>query len=101
VPAPYSRLVSDLRARILSGELEPGDRLPSTRSLSARWGISRATVGKALDVLEAEGLIRSTARTGSFVRAPEDSTLRALVARVDAMERRLREVERRLGDERP
>lgn len=53
---------------ITSGELAPGDRLPTVRDLAADLGISPATVSNAWQTLSAAGLIVSRGRSGSFVR---------------------------------
>ena len=53
------RIVEQIEARIASGELRPGQRLPSERELVTQFGASRSTVREALRVLEAGGLLRS------------------------------------------
>ncbi|MBX3193752.1 MAG: aminotransferase class I/II-fold pyridoxal phosphate-dependent enzyme [Microbacteriaceae bacterium] len=58
---------------ITSGDLAPGDRLPTVRDLAAELGVSPATVSHAWQTLAAAGLIVSRGRSGSFVRsAPRD-----------------------------
>ena len=52
------RIAVDLRQRIASGELAPGDAMPSTRTLAQEHGTSIETANKALKVLADEGLIR-------------------------------------------
>ncbi|MHB1172704.1 MAG: aminotransferase class I/II-fold pyridoxal phosphate-dependent enzyme [Lacisediminihabitans sp.] len=54
---------------INSGDLAPGDRLPTVRELAADLGISPATVSHAWQALSSVGLIVSRGRSGSFVRA--------------------------------
>ena len=44
----YYDLMEDLRAKILSGDIRPGDRLPSENELTKEYGVSRQTVRKAL-----------------------------------------------------
>ena len=44
-----------IRERILRGVLPSGGRLPSTRSLAARWHVARPTVEAAYDQLRGEG----------------------------------------------
>lgn len=58
-----------IRSLIHSGELAPGDRLPSERDLAAHLGISRVTVRLALKALEASGYVttRRGAQRGTFV----------------------------------
>lgn len=64
----YEQIAADLRGRIVRGELAPGASIPSERELTDRWGVSRATVVKGLDVLRQEGLIETRQGTGSAVR---------------------------------
>ena len=50
----YVILMEDLKERILSGQIRPGDRMPSENELAESNGISRHTVRKALAILENE-----------------------------------------------
>ena len=52
---------------ITSGDLAPGDRLPTVRELAADLGVSPATVSHAWQALSSVGLIISRGRSGSFV----------------------------------
>ncbi|MCU1513411.1 MAG: GntR family transcriptional regulator [Microbacteriaceae bacterium] len=54
---------------ITSGDLAPGDRLPTVRELAADLGVSPATVSHAWQALSGVGLIISRGRSGSFVMA--------------------------------
>ncbi|UQN08103.1 GntR family transcriptional regulator [Deinococcus sp. QL22] len=51
------QLVAQLRAAILSGQVQPGTRLPSTRTLAQVLGISRGAVVTAYDDLLAAGCV--------------------------------------------
>ncbi len=62
IAAAIARLVT-------SGELAPGDRLPTVRELAADLGVSPATVSQAWQTLAGAGLITSRGRSGSFVRS--------------------------------
>jgi GntR family transcriptional regulator len=64
----YEQIAAELRGRIVRGELRTGDTLPSERELTERWGVARATVVKALEVLRQEGLVDTRQGTGSMVR---------------------------------
>jgi GntR family transcriptional regulator len=64
----FKQLADLLRARILSGELAPGARLPSEQELIAETGLARGTIRDAVDMLRAEGLVRKEHGRGSFVR---------------------------------
>src|SRR3954452_6969164 len=56
-----------LRQAILSGGLQPGERLPSTRDLSEQLGVSRTVVLLAYDELLAEGFVVGRAGSGTYV----------------------------------
>jgi len=64
----YLRIADALRGEIASGELVPGDRLPSEASLLERFGVSLPTLRQATGVLRAEGLIESRHGVGTFVK---------------------------------
>ncbi|MGC4108412.1 MAG: histidine utilization repressor [Thermomicrobiales bacterium] len=66
----HQRIVADLEARIVSGDLPPGSRLPTEMELCAVYGCSRMTVNKALSQLVRSGLIDRRKRAGSFVLQP-------------------------------
>lgn len=70
-----------LRRRILSGELAPGDSLPTEGELIKTLGVSRETVRLALRLLDAEGLTTtSQGRRGVRIRHPEpERVARSLV----------------------
>ncbi|MFI5672863.1 GntR family transcriptional regulator [Streptomyces sp. NPDC051704] len=67
--APYARIAAELRGRIERGELRPGDRVPSTRAITQRWGVAMATASKALALLGQEGLVRAVPGVGTLVAA--------------------------------
>lgn len=50
-------VAGELRRRIASGELQPGDRLPPEDGLMQEFDLARTTLREALRVLESEGLI--------------------------------------------
>ncbi|MFD9224110.1 TetR/AcrR family transcriptional regulator C-terminal domain-containing protein [Streptomyces sp. NPDC060064] len=64
---PYLRIATELRRRIASGELSPGDRVPSTRAITQEWGVAMATATKALAALRQEGLVRPVPGVGTVV----------------------------------
>ncbi|MEO8551440.1 MAG: winged helix-turn-helix domain-containing protein, partial [Kofleriaceae bacterium] len=68
--APLHRQIyAGYRAAILDGRLRPGQRLPSTRTLSRELRVSRIPVVTAFDQLVAEGYVTSRVGAGSFVSA--------------------------------
>ncbi|MEE6263304.1 GntR family transcriptional regulator [Plantactinospora sonchi] len=64
---PYRRIVADLRRRIATGELAPGDRVPSTRQIATEWGVALATATRALSTLREQGVVRARPRVGTVV----------------------------------
>jgi DNA-binding transcriptional MocR family regulator len=66
----YERYAQAIEARISSGALQPGARLPSVRQSCANEGVSAATVFQAYYLLEARGLIEARPRSGYYVRKP-------------------------------
>jgi len=65
-----SQLADQLERAILSGELAPGDLLPSERDISAQRGVSRSVVREALGRLASLGLVKSQHGSGTRVEAP-------------------------------
>ncbi|MFD7012597.1 FadR/GntR family transcriptional regulator [Rhodococcus jostii] len=68
----YQVLADALRARILSGELQPGTRLPTEPDLRAECGVGRSTIREAMRSLASQNLITTTRGVtgGSFVSSP-------------------------------
>ena len=68
-PRAYMRLAAIIRQQIADGTLARGARLPSIAVLRRDHGHSRQTVGKAMHVLEDEGLIYRVPGLGYYVSA--------------------------------
>lgn len=62
-----AQLTQALREAVQSGDLQPGDPLPSSRELALTLGVARGTIIEAYDQLLAEGVFDSQARTGTYV----------------------------------
>jgi GntR family transcriptional regulator / MocR family aminotransferase len=63
----YGQLYKWFQRAIVSGQLSPGQRLPSTRELAAELGVSRVPVLQAFDQLKAEGYLQATVGSGTRV----------------------------------
>ena len=63
----FRQIYAELRAAIASRSLAPGARLPSTRELAQRLGVSRASAVAAYEQLTAEGWIEGRVGSGAFV----------------------------------
>ena len=72
----YQHYAREIAALIASGQLRPGERLPSVREARARRGISASTVFQAYQLLERDGLVMARPQSGFYVNvAPVDRTL--------------------------
>src|SRR4051794_1146227 len=66
----YSTLFRQLKARIESGALVPGDRMPTFVEMRAEYGVMPTTVDRIYGMLEQEGLIVREQGRGTFVKQP-------------------------------
>ena len=66
-PRAYVRIAAEVRARIESGDLAPGDPVPSITTLVQQHGVARETAAHALKVLAGEGLVRRYPGLGYYV----------------------------------
>ncbi len=74
----YQQVKDSLRRMMLTGLLEPDEKLPSVRSLATQLAINPNTIQRAYAELEAEGSIYSVAGRGSFVSAGDGEHLRRI-----------------------
>jgi GntR family phosphonate transport system transcriptional regulator len=65
--ALWRQIEQAIEAEIASGRHKPGARLPTEAEFTARFGVNRHTVRRAMEELEARGLIRIEQGRGSFV----------------------------------
>jgi DNA-binding transcriptional regulator YhcF (GntR family) len=63
----YEHIADELRSRITSGQLAPGDPIPSARAITREWGVAVATASRALAVLRDEGLVSARPGLGTVV----------------------------------
>jgi DNA-binding GntR family transcriptional regulator len=66
-PRAYVRVAEQVRGQIADGTLTSGMPVPSITTLSQEHGIARQTAAKALQLLEAEGLITRIPGLGYYV----------------------------------
>src|SRR5690349_23312198 len=67
----YQRIQSIIHKRIDSGQLQPGDAVPSERDLAKTHHVSLMTARHALTFLEREGLVERRRGIGTFVAQPK------------------------------
>ena len=64
----YQALAESIRTRIISGDLKPGDKLPSISQLTQQFQVSYGTVRGAMLTLKAQGLVEGRQGEGVFVK---------------------------------
>ena len=69
VVPPFEQLRTQVAAMTVTGELAPGQKLPTVRQLAADLGLAPNTVARAYRELEADGVISTQGRRGTFVRS--------------------------------
>ena len=77
----YDEIAQQIKEMIMQGQLKMGDKLPSTKELSERFGVGRSTIREALSALKAMGLIEI--RQGRGVPRHSASTYRGFPAGMD------------------
>ena len=85
----YEQICSQIKAKIMSGELAEGDALPSIRLLAKELRISVITTKRAYEELEREGFLVTYPGKGSFVAAKNGELLR---------EEQLKQIEQKLTE---
>ncbi|MFI8292578.1 GntR family transcriptional regulator [Streptomyces sp. ms191] len=78
--APYEQLRAQISERARSGALPVGYKLPTVRGLAEDLGLAANTVAKAYKALEADGVIETRGRHGTFVAAAGDAADRLAAA---------------------
>ncbi len=74
-PRLSDEVAKQIEQAILEGRFRPGDRLPSERTFTVRFGISRPILREALRRLEIQGLISIRHGQGAFVKEPSTDIL--------------------------
>lgn len=69
----YQQVIEQIKDMIKSGELQPGDKLPSERDLVEQLQVSRTSIREALSALQLIGLVESRHGEGNFIRDGLDS----------------------------
>jgi DNA-binding FadR family transcriptional regulator len=77
----FEALAAEIEERIVSGELEPGAKLPSEGSLARQFGVSRPVVREALAQLRERDLLETVTGSGTFVKHPDADHLTDAVLR--------------------
>jgi DNA-binding transcriptional regulator YhcF (GntR family) len=64
---PFEQLRTQIAGQAASGELPAGARLPTVRGLASELGVAAGTVARAYRELEADGVLVTEGRRGTFV----------------------------------
>lgn len=65
-----TQIVEQIQRRVLSGELQPGDQLPTVRQLAAELRVNFNTVARAYRILDELGLISTQQGRGTYIWEP-------------------------------
>lgn len=68
----FEQLAAIIRHRIDSGQIPPRRVIPSKRSLTQEFGVSAGTVERAVQLLRAQGYLRTVIGRGLYATSPED-----------------------------
>lgn len=77
----YLQLVERINRQIISGQLRPGDKLPSVREMAVQAGVNPNTVQRTYRELELSGVVETRRGQGTFVTDKEE-VLQILRARM-------------------
>lgn len=84
----YRQIVQQARFAIASGRIDPGDRLPSVRTIATQLGINPMTVSKAYSMLEQGGVVVRQPGIGMVVSEPgTEDAVEAIAADAQALVR--------------
>jgi GntR family transcriptional regulator len=80
--APFEQVRTQIASAVASGKLSPGTKLPTVRRLAADLGLANNTVARAYRELEADAVIATHGRRGTFVRSEvlDEPTTRSAAA---------------------
>ncbi|WEV24652.1 GntR family transcriptional regulator [Streptomyces sp. 71268] len=88
--APFEQVRAQVAEQARSGALPVGYKLPTVRGLAYELGLAANTVAKAYRALEADGVIETRGRHGSFIAAAGEAAERELASAAETYARRAR-----------
>lgn len=98
-PTLSGALVAALRARIVDGDIAPGEKLPSETALAVEHHVSRTVVREAVAALRADGLVVTRRGSGAYVADPTAGPFRIAAPKAAALHDVLEVMELRLAVE--
>jgi len=82
----YRQIIQQIEYAILSGRMQPGDRLPTIRSLAVELKTNPNTIAKAYNELEIRGILATQVGSGTYISDKKP------VIEEDSLKRKIREV---------
>jgi GntR family transcriptional regulator len=89
----YRQIIQQIEYAILSGRMQPGDRLPTIRSLAVELKTNPNTIAKAYNELEIRGILATQVGSGTYISDKKP------VIEEDSLKRKIREVAGRFMQE--
>ena len=86
IETPVDKIIRQIRGLISSGQLNPGDRLPSERKLAEKLGVGRTHVRDAIAKLEFYGILKTLPQSGTIVEGIGITALEGLITDVLKLE---------------
>ena len=87
IETPVDMIVRQIRELIVSGQLKPGDKLPSERKLSEKLGVGRTYIRDAIKKLEFLGILATMPQSGVVVKGVDISVMEGLLSNVMKIEK--------------
>lgn len=82
IETPVDKIIKQIKKLITSGQLKPGDKLPSERKLSDKLGVSRSHIRVAIQKLEFYGILKTLPQSGTVVAGMGIAALEGLISDV-------------------
>lgn len=79
---PSDIIINQIKNLIISGQLKPGDKLPSERKLSERLSVSRSAVRDAIKKMEFYGVLKTHPQSGTVVAGMGLTALKGLISEI-------------------
>lgn len=79
----WKNIAENVAEKIATGNLAPGERIPSGEEIAAAWGVSRHTAHRAIEELQRQGLVVRQRRWGTVVASRERKTVGRVALMVD------------------
>ncbi|MEM9820028.1 MAG: FadR/GntR family transcriptional regulator [Bacteroidota bacterium] len=79
IESPVDKIIRQIRELIISGQLNPGDKLPPERKLAEKLGVGRSNVRDAIKKLEFYGILKTLPQSGTIVAGIGIAALEGLI----------------------